>query len=57
MNRKSGLIVIFFFIVCSLAHAVDWMPDVHLEQAVREALEIRDGIPMLPEDITGLKES
>ena len=57
MHRKSRLIVIFFFIVCSLSHAVDWMPDANLEQAVREELEIPDGIPMLPEDMTGLKES
>ena len=32
----------------------DWMPDVHLEQAVRERLEIPDEIPMLPADMTGL---
>ena len=31
-----------------------WMPDPHLRQAVRERLAIPDGIPMLPEDMTGL---
>ena len=54
MNRKSRLISVFFFIVCSLAHAADWMPDAHLEQAIREELEIPDGIPMLLEDMTEL---
>ena len=54
MNRKSRLICIFFFIVCSVAHAVDWMPDAHLEQAIREELEIPDGILMHKADMTGL---
>ena len=54
MNRKLGLICIFFFIVCSLAHAADWMPDPYLEQAVREKLEIPDEIPMLPADMAAL---
>ena len=54
MNRKSGLIVIFFFIVCSLAHAADWMPDAHLERAVREVLEIPDELLMLPADMAAL---
>ena len=30
------------------------MPDAHLEQAIREELEIPDGTPMLPEDMTKL---
>ena len=34
--------------------AADWMPDAHLEQAVREKLGIPDEIPMLPGDMTGL---
>ena len=54
MNRKSRLICIFFFIVCSLSHAVDWMPDAHLEQAIREALEIPDEIPIHPADMAAL---
>ena len=54
MNRKSRLIVIFFFIVCSVAHAVDWMPDANLEQAVHEALEIPDEIPIHPADMAAL---
>ena len=54
MNRKSRLICIFFCIVCSLAHAVDWMPDAHLEQAIREELEIPDEIPIHPGDMAGL---
>ena len=32
----------------------DWMPDAHLEQAVRERLEIPDGISMLPADMAAL---
>ena len=34
--------------------AADWMPDAHLEQAVRERLEIPDEISMLPEDMAAL---
>ena len=34
--------------------AADWMPDAHLEQAVREKLEIPDELPMLPADMAGL---
>ena len=47
--------LIFFFIVCSWSHAVDWMPDAHLERAVREALEIPDEIPIHPGDMTRLQ--
>ena len=54
MNKKLGLICIFFLIVCSVAHAVDWIPDAHLERAVREALEIPNTRPLLPGDITEL---
>ena len=32
----------------------DWMPDENLRQAIRERLEIPDGTPMLPEDMTEL---
>ena len=32
----------------------DWMPDAHLEQAVRKRLEIPDEIPMLPADMAEL---
>ena len=32
----------------------DWMPDAHLERAVRERLEIPDEIPMHPEDMAEL---
>ena len=34
--------------------AEEWMPDPILRQAIREALEIPDGIPMLPADMTAL---
>ena len=34
----------------------DWMPDAHLEQAVREALEIPDEIPIHPGDMAGLHD-
>ena len=54
LHRFLFLGLIFYFIVCSLAHAVDWMPDAHLEEAVREKLEIPDEISMLPADMTGL---
>ena len=40
MNRKLGLIVIFFFIVCSLLHAAEWMPDPTLRQAILKELDI-----------------
>ena len=54
MNKKLRLIFIFFFIVCSLSHAADWMPDPHLQRAVREELRIPDGIPMHPADMARL---
>ena len=54
MNRKSRLICIFFFIVCSLAHAADWMPDPNLRQAVREEFDIPDEIPIHPGDMARL---
>ena len=34
--------------------AADWMPDAHLERAVREKLGIPDEIPMLPADMAEL---
>ena len=34
--------------------AEDWMPDPHLQHAIREALEIPDGIPIHPADIAEL---
>ena len=34
--------------------AEDWMPDAHLEQAVRKALDIPDGIPIHPADMAAL---
>ncbi|MCG9130042.1 leucine-rich repeat domain-containing protein [Candidatus Poribacteria bacterium] len=56
MKRRKFLFLelIFFLIVCSLAQAADWMPDVHLEQAVREELDIPDEIPIHPGDIAEL---
>ena len=36
--------------------AQKWMPDAHLEQAVREKFDIPDGIPMLPVDLTELHD-
>ena len=54
LHRFLFWVLVFFCLVCSLAHAVDWMPDVHLEQAVRERLEIPDGISMLPADMAAL---
>ena len=55
MNRKLGLIIIFFLIFCSLAQAMDWMPDAHLERAVRDELKFPDDRPMLPADMLGLR--
>ena len=54
MNKKLRLIFILFFIVCSLSHAADWIPDPHLERAVREELQISEGIPMHPADMARL---
>ena len=54
LHRFLFLGLIFFFIVCSLVHAADWMPDAHLEQAVREKLEIPDEIPIHPGDMAEL---
>ena len=48
------LLVLIFFIICSLAQAADWMPDPYLRQAVREKLEIPDELPMFPADIASL---
>ena len=42
MNRKSGLICIFFFIICSLVHAADWMPDAILRQVISEKLSVEN---------------
>ena len=56
----STIILIGLLLIATLggiAHAEneeDWMPDPNLRQAIREALEIPDGIPMLPEDMTEL---
>ena len=50
-----GLLLITTLV--GITHAQDetaWMPDVHLEQAVREALEIPDEIPIHPGDMAGL---
>ena len=35
--------------------AEDWMPDLALRQAVREVLQIPDGIPIHPGDVAGLQ--
>ena len=51
----TALLLIATFV--SIGHAEneqDWMPDAHLEQTVREKLDIRAGIPMLPEDMAAL---
>lgn len=32
----------------------DWMPDPHLERAIRKSLEIQDEIPMRPQDLAAL---
>ena len=39
-----------------ITHAQEWMPDAILRQAVREALEIPDEIPIHPGDVVGLHE-
>ena len=51
----TGLLLIVPLV--GITHAQDetaWMPDAHLEQAIREKLEISDEIPMLPEDMAAL---
>ena len=40
LHRFLFLGLIFFFIVCSLAHAADWMPDPTLRHAISEKLGI-----------------
>ena len=46
---------LYLLITCGVASTqVDWMPDAHLEQAVREELEIPDAIPIHPADMAGL---
>ena len=50
--------VLLIATLVGITHAqdeTDWMPDAHLEQAVREALEIPDEIPIHPGDMTGLQ--
>ena len=50
-------LVLLALLIASIGHAEnekDWMPDPHLRQAVRKALEIPDGIPMVPADIASL---
>ena len=47
--------LIFFFIVCSLSYAADWIPDPHLQHAIREELQIPDGIPIHPADMKDLR--
>ena len=54
LHRFVFVGLIFLFIVCSLAHAADWMPDPYLERAVRENLGIPDTIPIHPADMAGL---
>ena len=57
MYKKLYSLIIVLFICIHIVYAqdaVDWMPDVHLEEAVREKLGIPDEIPMLPGDMTGL---
>lgn len=54
MRRFSILVCAILLLVVSVAHAADWMPDPHLERAIREKLDIPDGVPMLPEDMTEL---
>ena len=40
MIKKSCLpILIFCLCLSSLLHAQEWMPDAHLERAIREALD------------------
>ena len=51
------IVLLLIAILGGITHAEneeDWMPDPHLRQAVREALDIPDEIPMLPADMTEL---
>ncbi len=56
----STVILIALLLIATLGNityaqdAADWMPDAHLERAVREKLGIPDEIPMLPADMTAL---
>ena len=54
MKKYYVLTLIFCLCLIPFVSAEDWLPDVHLEQAVRERLEIPDEIPMLPADMAEL---
>ena len=59
MRTRVTLILIYLlsqFLVFSVSHAQDWMPDTNLQRVVREKLEIPDEIPIHPGDMTGLTE-
>ncbi len=46
--------ILFYNTSVHTEDAEEWMPDPHLERAVREALEIPDEIPIHPGDMPGL---
>ena len=51
----ASVVGIFFYNAFIYAEdAEEWMPDAHLERAIREKLDIPDGVPMLPEYMTEL---
>ena len=59
MKKRIILILIYLlsqFWNFSVSNAEDWMPDVHLRQAVREELGIPDKIPIHPGDMAGLQD-
>ena len=57
MYKRLYSLIIALFIGINIAYAQDeaiWMPDPHLQRAVREELQIPDGIPIHPADMKGL---
>ena len=56
MNKKFCVLTLTFCLcLIPFVSAEDWMPDPHLEQAVRENIQLPDGIPMLPADMVELR--
>ena len=50
-------LIIALFICINIVYAQDaaiWMPDPHLQHAIREELQIPDGIPIHPADMARL---
>ena len=59
MYKRLYSLIISLFIGINIVYAQDeaiWMPDPHLQRAVRERLQIPDGIPIHPANMAGLHD-